>query len=206
MPPLIMPLPRLVQKAIDEFSRLPGIGPKSAARLVFYLLRAKPEQTTALSQALQEMRQRVRYCSICYNITTDDTDPCLICSAPDRDPAVVCVVEDVLDVPAIEKTRLYRGHYHVLHGALSPVDGVLPEDLRIKELLARVQGGRVQEVILATNPNLAGQATSMYLHQRLLPLGVRVTRLAQGLPVGGDLGYLDEVTLARALEGRQLMS
>ncbi|HUN24358.1 MAG TPA: recombination mediator RecR [Anaerolineales bacterium] len=198
--------PRPVQKAIDELSRLPGIGPKSASRLAFFLLRAKQEQVEDLANALLEMRANIRFCQNCFHITTEDRDPCTICIDPARDAQILCVVEDPLDVIALEKTRLHKGKYHVLHGSISPVDGIGPEDLRIRELMGRIQREPIREVIVATNPNLSGQATAMYLHQQLQNTGVRVTRLAQGLPVGGDLEYADETTLARALEGRREMS
>ncbi len=194
-----------VQRVIEEFSRLPGVGPKSASRLAFFLLRSKGDQTEALANALLEMKQRTRFCSTCFNITIDELDPCAVCRDEQRSPHLLCVVEDPLDVIALDRVGLYKGKYHVLHGALSPVDGIGPEDLKIKELLSRVQQGAFKEVIIATNPNLSGQATAMYLNQHLMQLGVKVTRPAQGLPVGGDLEYADETTLARALEGRQSM-
>jgi recombination protein RecR len=197
-------IPESVTHLIDELSRLPGIGPKTASRLTYYLLRAPNEQAESLSEALRELRTRTRFCSNCFNITEDD--PCPICSDEERDAGTICVVEEPLDVLAIERTREYRGRYHVLHGAISPVEGIGPENLRIRELLERVRGRPVREIILATNLSLEGDATSMYLQRQLAPLGVRVTRLARGLPVGGDLEYADEVTLSRALEGRREMS
>ncbi len=196
--------PESVTHLIEALSRLPGIGPKTASRLTYYLLRAPDEQVESLAQALRELKTRTRFCSICFNIT--EADPCPICSDEERDAGTICVVEEPLDVLAIERTREYRGRYHVLHGAISPVEGIGPENLRIKELLDRVRGQPVREVILATNPSLEGEATAMYLQRHLAPLGARVTRLARGLPVGGDLEYADEVTLLRALEGRREMS
>ncbi|HLG51893.1 MAG: recombination protein RecR [Chloroflexi bacterium] len=192
-----------VARLIEEFNRLPGIGPKTAQRLTYFLLRAPAEQSRSLAEALIRLKERTVFCSECFNITEED--PCPVCRNPARDRATICVVEEPLDVLALERTRSYRGLYHVLHGAISPVDGVGPEDLRIRELVARVSRGNVREVILATNPNLEGEATSMYIHGLLRPLGVRVTRLARGLPVGGDLEYADEVTLIRAFEGRREM-
>lgn len=196
--------PESVTHLIEALSRLPGIGPKTASRLTYYLLRAPDEQVESLAEALRDLKARTRFCSICFNIT--EADPCPICSDEERDAGTICVVEEPLDVLAIERTREYRGRYHVLHGAISPVEGIGPENLRIKELLERVRGQPVHEVILATNPSLEGEATAMYLQRHLAPLGVRVTRLARGLPVGGDLEYADEVTLLRALEGRREMS
>ncbi|MBK6324502.1 MAG: recombination protein RecR [Chloroflexi bacterium] len=196
-------MPQPVQKLINELGRLPGIGPKSAARLTFYLLRAGDEQALALAQALTDLKQRTRFCSVCFNITEDD--PCVICQDDGRDPTMLCVVEEPLDVVAIERSRAFNGRYHVLHGAISPVEGVGPEDLRIAELVARVDGGQFSEIILATNPTLEGESTSLYLQRRLTHPGLRLTRLARGLPVGGDLEYTDEITLGRAMEGRQAM-
>ncbi len=196
-------LPRVVARLVEELVRLPGIGPKSASRLAYYLLRAPEEETRALAEALLEMKQRIRFCSKCFNLT--ETEPCPICADEGRDRSRICVVEEPLDVIALERTGRYRGLYHVLHGAISPVEGIGPEDLRIGELLIRVRIQPVEEVILATNPNLEGDATAMYLSQQLIPMGVRVTRLAHGLPMGGDLEYADEITLSRALEGRREM-
>jgi recombination protein RecR len=190
------PLARL----IDEFHKLPGIGPKSAQRLAYYLLRMPAAEAQALADAVLEVKAKVTFCSACQNVT--ETDPCRICSDMQRDRATICVVEEPLDILAIDRTAAYRGLYHVLHGAISPMDGVGPEDLKIRELLDRLRPAEVREVILATNPNLEGEATSMYLTRLLKPLGVTITRLARGLPVGGDLEYADDVTLARALEGR----
>lgn len=194
-------LPRSVQKLIDEFARLPGIGPKSASRLTFYLLRATDNQALDLSAALHELKERTRLCSVCYNITEDD--PCPICDDEARDAALLCVVEEPLDVLAIERSRAYNGRYHVLHGAISPVEGIGPEDLRLAELLQRVATGQFRELILATNPTLEGESTALYLQRRLVESGLRLTRLARGLSVGGDLEYTDEITLGRAFEGRQ---
>lgn len=190
-----------VSRLIDEFSRLPGIGPKTASRLTFYLLRVPDEQALALSEALRSLIEQVVYCKRCYNIA--DRSPCSICSSAERDHLTICVVEEALDVMALERTHEYKGVYHVLHGAISPVDGVGPADLRIDELVERLRDEAVDEVILATNPNLEGEATAMYLERLIKPMEVRVTRPAYGLPVGGDLEYADEVTLVRALEGRR---
>ena len=198
-------IPRPVQKLIDQFSRLPGIGPKSASRLTFYLLRAADEQTVTLAEALVSLKTDTSFCSICYNIRSSDVDPCTVCSDVGRDTSTLCVVEEPLDVMAIERAGMFKGIYHVLHGSISPVDGVGPDDLKLKELLERVSSGKLKEVVIATNPNLSGEATAMYIYQKLSGGGVRVTRLARGLPVGGDLEYADEVTLMRALEGRQDM-
>ncbi|MCB8920770.1 MAG: recombination protein RecR [Ardenticatenaceae bacterium] len=194
-------LPRTVQRLIDEFARLPGIGPKSASRLTFFLLRGQDNQALELAQALQDMREHTRFCSVCFNITEED--PCLICSDEERDPSLLCVVEEPLDVVAVERSRAYNGRYHVLHGAISPVEGIGPEDLKVAELVRRVQQGNFKEIILATNPTLEGESTALYLQRRLLNERVKITRLARGLPVGGDLEYTDEITLGRAMEGRQ---
>jgi len=196
-------IPRPVQILIDELSRLPGIGPKTASRLTYFLLRQPPEQSKSLAEALVEMKERTRFCSICFNMT--ENDPCPVCSDEAREASVLCVLEEPLDVIAIEKTRVFKGRYHVLHGAISPVDDVGPDDLRIKELLNRLRDNKVREVIIATNPSYEGEATAMYLQKQIAPLGLKVTRLARGLPVGGDLEYADETTLARALEGRSEM-
>jgi len=190
-----------VARLIQEFHKLPGIGPKSAQRLTYYLLRASPEEAQALAQAILEVKEKIAFCSICQNFT--DTDPCLICDNPQRDRSLICVVEEPLDILALERTGSYHGLYHALHGVISPMDGVGPEDLKIEELLQRLKAGSVQEVILATNPNLEGEATSMYVSRLLRPLGLRVTRLARGLPTGADLEYADDLTLSRALEDRQ---
>jgi len=190
-----------VARLIEEFHKLPGIGPKSAQRLTYYLLRAPQEEAQALAQAILEVKEKIAFCSVCQNVT--DTDPCLICEDSQRDRSMICVVEEPLDILALERTRSYHGLYHVLHGVISPMDGIGPEDLKVEELLERLKGSAVQEVILATNPNLEGEATSMYLNRLLRPLGLRVTRLARGLPTGADLEYADDLTLSRALEGRQ---
>jgi recombination protein RecR len=195
-------IPASVTRLIDEFSRLPGVGPKTAARLTYYLLRAPEEQPMALSDALRDLRTNTRYCSVCYNIT--ENDPCQICADEKRDRAMICVVEEPLDVIALDRTGNYRGVFHVLHGAISPVEGIGPDQLRIKELVARVESSPVREVIMATNVGLEGDATAMYV-QRRLQGKVRLTRLARGLPVGGDLEYADSVTLAGALDGRREM-
>ncbi len=194
-------LPQPVQRLINEFARLPGIGPKSAARLTFYLLRMADEQALDLAAALQDMKERTIFCSNCFHIT--EADPCILCTDPARDDRLLCVVEEPLDVLAIERSQAYNGRYHVLHGAISPVEGIGPEDLRINELVSRVQHSSFQEIILATNPTLEGESTALYIQRRLADSGVRLTRLARGLPVGGDLEYTDEITLGRALEGRQ---
>jgi recombination protein RecR len=190
-----------VARLIQEFHKLPGIGPKSAQRLTYFLLRAPQEEAQALAQAILEVKEKIAFCTICENVT--DTDPCLICADSQRDRSIICVVEEPLDILALERSRSYHGLYHVLHGVISPMDGVGPEDLKVEELLGRLKGGGVSEVILATNPNLEGEATAMYLNRLLRPLGLRVTRLARGLPTGADLEYADDLTLARAIEGRQ---
>jgi len=195
--------PEPVTRLIEAFAKLPGIGPKTASRLTFYLLRRPAEQAEALADALTGLKQKIVFCGICYNIT--EQSPCAICRNEQRDRTIICVVEEPLDVVAIDRTGEYRGLYHVLHGAISPVDGIGPEELRINELMSRLSDGLVEEVLLATNPNLEGEATAMYLARLIQPLGVRITRLARGLPVGGDLEYADSVTLGRALEGRQEM-
>jgi recombination protein RecR len=195
-------LPGPVARLIDEFSRLPGIGPKTASRLVFHLLRGQDAQVRALAEALRGLSEGLVYCQRCYNIA--ETSPCAICANPARDPGTLCVVEEPLDVVALERTQEYRGLYHVLHGAISPVEGIGPGDLRIDELVRRLQVEPVAEVILGTNPSLEGDATAMYIERaiRALPAEVRITRLARGLPVGGDIEYADQVTLARAVRGR----
>ncbi len=195
--------PEPVTKLIEAFSQLPGIGPKTASRLTFYLLRRPAEQALALADAVKELKQKVVFCTECFNIT--EASPCGVCRDEGRDRTTICVVEEPLDVLAIDRTGEYRGLYHVLHGALSPVEGIGPDELRINELVARVKAGAVREVLLATNPNLEGEATAMYIARLLQPLQVRVTRLARGLPVGGDLEYADAITLSRALQGRQEM-
>jgi recombination protein RecR len=195
--------PPPVLRLIEAFSRLPGIGPKSASRLTYYLIRSQGDEAIELSDALKELRERIQFCSICFNIT--EHSPCPICLSEERDRSAICVVEEPLDVMAVERTREYRGLYHVLHGAISPMDGVGPEDLRIRELIDRVLDGSVKEIILATNPSLEGENTAMYIQRKLIAQPVKITRLARGLPMGGDLEYADEVTLARAFEGRREM-
>ena len=192
-----------IARAVEAFSSLPGIGPKTAQRLTFHLLRLPPEAVRDLADAIVHMKEAVHFCSVCGNVT--DVDPCTICQNEQRDRGLICVVEDPLAILTIERTRAYKGLYHVLHGALDPLHGVTVEDLKIEELVQRVQGDTVTEVILATNPNVEGDTTAGYLERRLAPFGLRVTRLARGLPVGGDLEYADEVTLARALEGRRAL-
>jgi recombination protein RecR len=191
----------VVQDLIDELGRLPNVGPKSAQRIAFHLLAADPTDVKRLAQVLLEVKEKVRFCTICGNVAEDDE--CRICRDPRRDPSVICVVEEPKDVVAIEKTREFRGRYHVLGGAISPIEGVGPDDLRVRELMTRLADGTVSELILATDPNLEGEATATYLARLVKPMGLRVTRLASGLPVGGDLEYADEVTLGRAFEGRR---
>lgn len=203
MRPVTTITPPPIARLIEALVKLPGIGPKTASRLAFYLLRAPEEEVIALAEALRELRQQIRLCEVCFNIT--DESPCAICRDERRDHGLICVVEEPLDVLAIERTGEYSGVYHVLHGVISPMDGVGPEHLRIRELVDRVQRDAPREVILATNPSLEGENTAVYIHRLLAPLGVRVTRLARGLPVGGDLEYADEITLVRALQGRQEM-
>jgi recombination protein RecR len=195
-----MSLPDPLTRLIEELQRLPGIGPKGAQRLAFHVLKTPREQTEQLVDALRDVKERVTYCSICNNIT--DVDPCAFCSNEARDGTIICVVEEPQNVSAIEKTREFKGRYHVLMGALSPLQGIGPDDLRIKGLLARVNDG-VSEIILATNPNVEGEATAIYLARLLKPLGVKVTRIAMGVPVGSDLDYADEVTMHKSLEGRR---
>ena len=193
----------VVQDLIDELGRLPGVGPKSAQRIAFFLLATDPEDVRRLAATLIEVTEKVRFCRICGNVA--EADECRICRDPRRELSVICVVEEPKDVAAVEKMREYRGRYHVLGGAISPIEGVGPDDLRIKELLARLADGTVTELILATDPNLEGEATATYLARLVKPMGIRVTRPASGLPVGGDLEYADEVTLGRAFEGRRLL-
>ncbi len=191
----------IVQDLIDELGRLPGVGPKSAQRIAFYVLDADPTDIRRLADVLIEVKDKVRFCIVCGNVA--ESEKCRICADPRRNETVICVVEESKDVIAIERTREYRGRYHVLGGAISPIEGIGPDELRIKDLMTRLADGTVQEVIIATDPNLEGEATATYLTRLLKPLGLRVTRLASGLPVGGDLEYADEVTLGRAFEGRR---
>ena len=193
----------IVQELIDELGRLPGIGPKSAQRIAFHILQTESFDVTHLANVLLEVRDKVRFCEICGNVSEQPT--CLICRDPRRNPAMICVVEEAKDVVAIERTREFKGLYHVLGGAISPIDGIGPDDLRIRQLMQRLADGVVTEVIIATDPNLEGEATATYLSRMLMHLDLRVTRLASGLPVGGDLEYADEVTLGRAFEGRRLV-
>jgi recombination protein RecR len=193
----------VVQDLIDELGRLPGVGPKSAQRIAFHLLQADPADVRRLVDALTEVKEKVRFCSTCGNVSQDEQ--CRICRDPRRDLTVLCVVEEPKDVVAIEKTREFKGRYHVLGGAISPIEGVGPDDLRIRELMARLADEPIAEIILATDPNLEGEATATYLARMLKPMDLRVTRLASGLPVGGDLEYADEITLGRAFEGRRLL-
>ncbi len=193
--------PEPVARLIDALQRLPGIGPKTAQRLTFFLLKRPHDEVRELSEALVAVKERIVHCRICFNVT--DEDPCRICADPARDPALLCIVEEPNDLLAMERTGEFRGHYHVLGGALSPLDGIGPDDLKVRELLTRLDAGDLREVILATNPNVEGEATALYLAKLLRPLGVRITRIARGLPVGGDLEYADQVTLSKALEGRR---
>jgi recombination protein RecR len=188
-------------KLIEELSKLPGIGPKTAQRLAFFIINMPTEEVKSLSQSIIDAKEKIKYCKICYNIT--DTEVCNICNDEERDNSLICVVSHPMDVVAMEKIREYKGVYHVLHGVISPIEGIGPEDIKIKELLDRVKNGNVKEVILATNPDIEGEATAMYIAKLLKPLGVKVTRIAHGVPVGGDLEYTDVVTLSRALEGRR---
>jgi recombination protein RecR len=196
-----MSLPEPLQDLVAQFQRLPGIGAKSAQRLAFFILRSSAEDVQRLSDALTLVKVRVAHCSVCSNIT--DSDPCVYCSNPARNQGLICVVEEPQNVAAIEKTREFKGVYHVLMGALSPLQGVGPDDLKIKGLLARVERGHVEEVVLATNPNVEGEATAIYLAKLLKPLGVRVTRIAMGVPVGSDLEYADEITMGKSIAGRR---
>lgn len=191
---------RPVERVVDEFARLPGIGPKTAQRLTYFLLRAPAEQAEALAEAVLELKRNVVLCSECFNIT--ETSPCSICANPQRDSTKICVVEEPLDVVAIERTGQFSGRYHVLHGAISPIEGIGPEELKVRELMQRLRPGEILEVILATNPNMEGDATAVYLFRQIKPIGIEVTRLARGLPIGGDLEYADEITLSNALTGR----
>ncbi|QOY37434.1 recombination mediator RecR [Anaerobacillus isosaccharinicus] len=196
-----MQYPEPISKLIEGFMRLPGIGPKTASRLAFFVLDMKEDDVLDFAKALVNAKRNLTYCTVCYNIT--DTDPCYICEDKKRDRTVICVVQDAKDVIAMEKMREYHGLYHVLQGAISPMDGVGPEDIKIPELLKRLQDDTIQEIILATNPNIEGEATAMYISRLIKPIGIKVTRIAHGLPVGGDLEYADEVTLSRAIEGRR---
>ncbi len=198
-------LPQPIQDLITAFERLPGIGPKSASRLTFFLLRAPEDLALKLAEALVALHTATGMCPICFNITSSGREMCEICADPRRDPASLCVVEEPLDVLALERTAGFSGRYHVLHGVLSPIEGIGPEDLKIRPLIERVRQGEVKEVILATNPSMEGDATALYLRQQLTPLGVRITRLARGLPMGSDLEYADQNTILRALAGRQEM-
>lgn len=197
MPDYAPPVTRL----IDELKRLPGIGQKTAQRLAFYLLRTDRDQALALSDAIREAKDRIRQCSVCNNIT--DTDPCFFCTSPGRNKALICVVEEATNIQAVEKTRQFSGMYHVLGGALSPLQGVGPDQLHIKSLIQRLKAGTVEEIIIATNPTAEGEATAVYLSKLIKPLGIRVTRIAMGIPVGSDLEYADEVTMLKAMEGRR---
>ncbi len=197
----IPPAAGAVDRLIQELNRLPGVGPKSAQRLAYHLLRTSDEQTKMLANAILSVKQKTKLCSTCFNIT--DTDPCPICRNPQRTRSQVCIVEQPQDILALEHTRIYNGLYHVLHGAISPTEGIGTNDIRINELMERLKAGSVSEVILATNPTLEGEQTAMYLNKIILPLGIKVTRLARGLPFGTELEYADDVTLTRAIEGRQ---
>jgi len=196
-----MHYPEPIAKLIDSFSRLPGIGPKTAGRLAFHVLRMKEEDVLEFAKALISVKRNLHYCSVCFNIT--DTDPCRICQDRSRDGTIICVVQEPKDVVAIERMKDYSGYYHVLHGAISPMEGIGPDEIKVTELLKRLGDEQVQELILATNPNIEGEATAMYISRLVRNFGLRVTRIAHGLPVGGDLEYADEVTLSKALEGRR---
>lgn len=190
-----------VAKLIEEFEKLPGIGHKTAQRLAFHVLNLPSEKAEGLANAIKYAKQKTRYCSVCSNLTEDD--PCPVCKSTNRDRGVICVVENPKDVVAMERIREYKGLYHVLHGVISPMEGIGPEDIKIKELLGRIREGEIREVILATNPNVEGEATAMYISKLLKPIGLKTTRIAYGIPVGGDLEYADEITLSKALEGRR---
>jgi recombination protein RecR len=192
-----------IARLIEELNKLPGIGPKSAQRLTYYLLRTPASEVAALAEAIRNLKEKLSLCSVCLNIT--DSDPCAICRDEERDRTKICIVEEPIDILPLERTKKYKGLYHVLHGVIAPTEGIGPDELKIKELLSRLNDNQVTEVILATNPNLEGEATAMYLQRLIAPLGIRATRLARGLPYGGDLEYADDVTLSRALEGRQEM-
>jgi recombination protein RecR len=193
--------PEPLARLIEAFSRLPGIGAKTAARLAFHVLRMPDDDVTDFAKALVSVKRNLHYCSICCNIT--DVDPCRICQDKSRDPGIICVVQEAKDLVAMERTKEFQGYYHVLHGAISPIEGIGPDEIRIAELLKRLSDERVGELIIATNPNIEGEATAMYLSRLVKPFGIKVTRIAHGLPVGGDLEYADEVTLSKALEGRR---
>ena len=190
-----------IEKLIEAFEKLPSIGHKTAARLAFHMLNSSEEEINNFVNAITNAKKNLKYCSKCFNIS--DTDPCIICSNPKRDESIICVVEDVRDIIAMERTHEFNGVYHVLHGYISPMNGVGPDDIKVKELLARLTDGKVKEIILATNPRVEGEATAMYLSKLIKPLGIKVTRIARGIPVGGDLEYTDEITLMQALEGRR---
>jgi recombination protein RecR len=196
--------PEAIAKLIDAFTRLPGIGPKTAGRLAFYVLRMKEEDVMDFAKALVNVKRNLHYCSVCCNIT--DIDPCRICQDKSRDPSIICVIQEPKDLVAMERTREFRGYYHVLHGAISPMEGIGPDEIYVAELLKRLGDDQVQELIMATNPNIEGEATAMYLSRLIKPFGIKVTRIAHGLPVGGDMEYADEVTLTKALEGRRELS
>jgi recombination protein RecR len=200
-----MILPEPIQNLINALERLPGIGPKSASRLAFNFLRADESLSSELAEALTDIKKKIAYCSECFNITEAGREHCEICENPKRDGSIICVLEDALDVLALERMGAYQGRYHVLQGVLNPIEGIGPDDIKIRPLIERVERGGVREVILATNPSMEGDATALYISQRLVPLGVSVTRLARGLPMGGDLEYADQSTLLRALQGRQEM-
>jgi recombination protein RecR len=193
--------PEALAKLIDAFTRLPGIGPKTAGRLAFHVLRMKEEDVTDFAKALVNVKRNLHYCSVCCNIT--DVDPCRICIDKSRDPSIICVIQEPKDLVAMERTREFHGYYHVLHGAISPMEGIGPDEIYVAELLKRLGDETVQELIMATNPNIEGEATAMYLSRLIKPFGIKVTRIAHGLPVGGDMEYADEVTLTKALEGRR---
>jgi len=199
----LIPIAEPIARLIEELNKLPGIGPKSAQRLTYYLLRAPTSEVGALADAIRNLKEKLTSCSSCLNIT--DSDPCAICRDEERDRTKICIVEEPIDIIPLERTKKYKGLYHVLHGVIAPTDGIGPDELKVKELLSRLNDGIVTEIILATNPNLEGEATAMYLQRLIAPLGIRVTRLARGLPYGGDLEYADDVTISRALEGRQEM-
>ena len=190
-----------IEKLIESFEKLPSIGHKTAIRLAFHMLDLNEEETNEFINSITDAKKKLKYCSTCFNIS--DTDPCPICSNPKRDSSVICVVEDVRDIIAMERTHEYKGVYHVLHGTISPMNGIGPEDIKIKELLNRIRDTKVKEIIIATNPRVEGEATSIYLSKLIKPLGIKVTRIAHGIPVGGDLEYTDEVTLMKAMEGRR---